>query len=67
MGDLLFACANLARYVGADPEAALRTANDKFERRFRRVEALLAAGGRTPEQASPEERDRLWDRARSEE
>ena len=67
IGDLLFACANLARHIGADPEAALRTANDKFERRFRRVEALLAAGGRTPEQASLEEMDRLWDRAKSEE
>ena len=67
IGDLLFSCVNLARHVGADPEAALREANDKFERRFRRVEALLAAAGRTPEQASPEEMDRLWERAKSEE
>ena len=67
IGDLLFSCVNLARHVGADPEAALREANDKFERRFRRVEALLAAAGRTPEQASPDEMDRLWERAKSEE
>lgn len=67
IGDLLFSCVNLARHVGADPEAALRAANDKFERRFRRVEALLAAAGRTPEQASPEEMNRLWERAKSEE
>lgn len=65
IGDLLFSCVNLARHVGADPEAALREANDKFERRFRRVEALLAAAGRTPEQASPDEMDRLWERAKS--
>lgn len=67
LGDLLFSCVNLARHVGADPEAALRAANDKFERRFRRVEALLAAAGRTPEQASMEEMDRLWERAKSDE
>lgn len=65
IGDLLFSCVNLARHVGADPEAALREANDKFERRFRCVEALLAAAGRTPEQASPDEMDRLWERAKS--
>jgi nucleoside triphosphate diphosphatase len=40
MGDILFAAANLARKLDIDPEAALRRATDKFERRFRRVEAL---------------------------
>ena len=40
MGDILFAVANLARKFEIDPEAALRRATAKFERRFRRIEAL---------------------------
>ncbi len=42
MGDILFAAANLARKLDIDPEAALRHATAKFERRFRRVETLAA-------------------------
>ncbi len=45
IGDLLFVAANLARRVSVDPEAALRRANAKFERRFRAMEALAAARG----------------------
>ena len=42
MGDILFAATNLARKLDIDPEAALRHATAKFERRFRRIEALAA-------------------------
>jgi MazG family protein len=45
MGDILFAAANLARKLDIDPEAALRRATTKFERRFRRVETLAAERG----------------------
>ena len=67
LGDVLFACANVARHAGADPEGVLRAANAKFERRFRRVEALLAAGGRTPDMVGPDDLDSLWEQAKSEE
>src|SRR5215467_6627258 len=66
-GDLLFVIANVARHLGIDPEGALRTANQKFTRRFRRIEALLAADGRTPSQSTLAEMDRLWGQAKAEE
>ena len=67
IGDLLFACANLARKLEIDPETALSRANGKFERRFRRIEALLAERGKTPAQSSLEEMDELWNQAKAEE
>ena len=45
MGDILFSVANLARKLEIDPEAALRHATAKFERRFRRVESFAADRG----------------------
>jgi ATP diphosphatase len=66
-GDLLFVVANVARHLKIDPEAALRTANQKFTRRFHRIEELLAADGRSPAQSSLKEMDRLWDLAKLEE
>lgn len=62
VGDLLFACVNLARHLDVDAEAALRRANAKFDRRFRGVEAALDATGRSPAQSSLDEMDALWDR-----
>jgi MazG family protein len=66
-GDLLFVVANVARHLKVDPEGALRSANQKFIRRFGRIEALLAAQGRSPAQSNLAEMDRLWDHAKAEE
>jgi len=60
-GDLLFAAVNLARHLGVDPEAALRQANAKFERRFRDVEERLATLGKSPATSDLAEMDALWD------
>ena len=64
-GDLLFVVANVARHLELDPEAALRAANEKFSRRFRYIEAQLAAQGRTPAQSDLAEMDALWDEAKA--
>jgi len=65
-GDLLFVMANLARHLKIDPEAALRAANAKFERRFRRIEDWLAEDGRNPSDSDLAEMDALWNRAKAE-
>ena len=64
-GDLLFVMANLARHLKIDPEAALRAANAKFERRFRRIEDWLAEDGRSPTDSDLAEMDALWNRAKA--
>ena len=64
VGDLLFACVNLARHVGVDPEGALRAANAKFTARFHRVEAALAGSGHDADKVGLAELDRLWEEAK---
>ena len=64
LGDLLFSCVNLARHLGIDAESALRKSNIKFERRFRYIERELARRNKSPEQASLEEMDNLWQEAK---
>ncbi|MCK8516440.1 nucleoside triphosphate pyrophosphohydrolase [Methylonatrum kenyense] len=67
LGDLLFATANLARHLELDPEAALRRANRKFERRFRHMERHLAGRGERLDTVDFEERERAWNRAKQHE
>ena len=66
LGDLLFSLAQVARHLAVDPEAALRQASRKFERRFAVMERWLADQGRRPAEATPEELDRLWEQAKRE-
>jgi nucleoside triphosphate diphosphatase len=60
VGDLLFAVTNLARHLKVDPEAALRVANAKFERRFSHIEHRLGESGRKPGGADLDEMEALW-------
>jgi tetrapyrrole methylase family protein/MazG family protein/ATP diphosphatase len=65
LGDVLFVCANLARQLDIDPEAALRGANAKFMRRFQFIERALAAKGSSPAQSDLAEMEALWDAAKA--
>jgi ATP diphosphatase len=67
VGDLLFAAVNLARHLKVEPEAALRGANAKFERRFTHIETRLAEAGQTPESATLDEMEGLWAEAKARE
>ena len=65
VGDLLFAVANLARHLKADPEAALRATNAKFERRFAFIETTLEKRGVALADATLVEMDALWNEAKA--
>jgi tetrapyrrole methylase family protein/MazG family protein len=60
LGDLLFSIVNLSRKLDIDPEEALHVTNKKFIQRFAYIEETLTAEGRSLEQATLEEMDRLW-------
>lgn len=65
LGDLLFAAAQVARYLDVNPEDAARAATRKFEARFRHLEASLAAEGKTPKDVDDAELDRRWEAAKA--
>jgi nucleoside triphosphate diphosphatase len=65
LGDLLFSVAQLARHLAIDPESVLRSANRKFEARFRFVEQALAAQGRGAGDATLAELESLWAQAKA--
>ena len=66
IGDLLFVVANLARHLKVDPEQALRVTNAKVVKRFKWIEAALQAQGRSTGEATLEEMEALWQRAKTE-
>jgi nucleoside triphosphate diphosphatase len=67
VGDLLFVAVNVARFLGIDPETALRRSNQKFHRRFRYIEMAIKKQGRRLKDATLAEMDALWEEAKKEE
>jgi len=66
VGDVLLAVSNLARKLSVDPETAVHRANRRFERRFRRVEALCREQGLEPEACGLEVMEGFWQQAKDE-
>ncbi|MGH7724116.1 MAG: nucleoside triphosphate pyrophosphohydrolase [Candidatus Eiseniibacteriota bacterium] len=67
IGDLLFAVANLARFVRVDPERELRATVSRFRTRFQHIEDSLRDQGSHPTKATLEEMDALWEEAKARE
>jgi MazG family protein len=67
VGDLFFVLVNIARYLSVDPESALRKTNRKFKRRFQWMEDRLHDSGRSADEASTDELESLWQRAKEHE
>jgi tetrapyrrole methylase family protein/MazG family protein len=65
LGDLLFACVNVARHLGVDAEGALRRATAKFGDRFRGVERLAAERGLSLAGADLATLDAIWDEVKA--
>ena len=64
VGDILFVLANLARWVGTEPESGLKAANRKFRRRFAHIEKRMAATGRAWNETTLAEMDKFWNEAK---
>jgi MazG family protein len=66
-GDILFTLVNVARFSGVHPETALAVAVQKFDRRFRQMEKIIADSGRDLESIPQSEKDRIWESIKSKE
>ena len=67
VGDLLFATVNLSRHLGVKAETALQKANEKFERRFREVERIVASRGLEMTGIDLEEMEEVWQEVKRQE
>ena len=67
LGDLLFAIANLGRWLKVHPEEALRGTLRRFESRFHYIEERLRQQGRSPRESTLAEMDSLWNEAKKRE
>jgi len=66
LGDILFTLVNLSRFIGVDPEDALRRVTNKFAERFQYIEKRLHAEDKDPHGASLAEMDALWEESKGE-
>jgi MazG family protein len=66
-GDLLFSLVNVSRFIGINPEDALRKTTEKFINRFRKLEQEFEATHKELSEASLEELDAVWEKVKSEE
>ena len=65
-GDILFSMVNVARFAKIDLDVALLQSTQKFERRFRYMEAWASESGRLIDDLTYEEMHRLWEKAKNE-
>ncbi|NLO74400.1 MAG: nucleoside triphosphate pyrophosphohydrolase [candidate division WS1 bacterium] len=64
-GDVLASAVNLCRLLGVDAEQALRAANRRFEQRFRHIEEVASAAGRSLHEMTLPEMDEIWEEAKA--
>lgn len=67
LGDLLFSCVNVARFLKLNPEEALKKATDKFINRFEKIELTATASGKKLEDMTLAEMDAIWDTIKAQE
>lgn len=65
VGDLLFSCVNVARFLDVDGELALEKTIDKFIRRFSYIEETAIKNNKQLENMTLEEMDELWNNAKN--
>ena len=65
IGDLLFVCVNLARFLGFDAEIALKKANRKFTARFREMEQIASDEGKAFNSRDTADMEKLWKKAKA--
>jgi XTP/dITP diphosphohydrolase len=65
LGDVFFALTNYARFLGINPENALRRTNDKFISRFNYIEKKIKETGKSLSQSSLAEMDKYWNESKT--
>jgi XTP/dITP diphosphohydrolase len=64
IGDVFFALVNYARFLGINPENALRRTNEKFVKRFKYVEGKISESGKNLTESTLKEMDKFWEESK---